>query len=392
MSRVIVKNLPKKISEERLRRLFEAAGQITDCSLKYTVDGVFRKFAFIGYRSEPEAAFAVSHFNKTYIDTSCIQLTEDTEFQEFVAVHNSHSTKSLWSNDATVCDQVKEVKLSKGKRSRNSEMKPDTGISTKETTSLEVPVTVDTSTASSKDVSDFEYLKSKVTSYLLNDEESDKESETVSHKLSNPSETDSSDSEVEKEIVSEKEECQFNYIVKMKGLPLNIKQLQITTFFSPIKIKDIKIPHHIKEKKGTRVASVTFLTEKDMEQAMRRNKNCIGQKKIFLHKVKEKIKTTARKQPALWEIKSGRLFIRNLAYCCKEEDLEELFSKYGPLTEVNLPLDGFTKKIKGFAFLTYMMPEHAVKAYTDLDGKVFQVRLTPTPLSVISSLIWLTLL
>jgi len=59
------------------------------------------------------------------------QLTEDTEFQEFVAVHNSHSTKSLWSNDATVCDQVKEVKLSKGKRSRNSEMKPDTGISTK---------------------------------------------------------------------------------------------------------------------------------------------------------------------------------------------------------------------------------------------------------------------
>ena len=45
----------------------------------------------------------------------------------------------------------------------------------------------------------------------------------------------------------------------------------------------------------------------------------------------------------------------------------------GPLTEVNLPLDNFTKKIKGFAFVTYMIPEHAVKAYTELDGQVFQV-------------------
>ena len=46
----------------------------------------------------------------------------------------------------------------------------------------------------------------------------------------------------------------------------------------------------------------------------------------------------------------------------------------GPLTETSLPVDSLTKKIKGFAFITYMIPEHAVKAYTQLDGKVFQVR------------------
>ena len=45
----------------------------------------------------------------------------------------------------------------------------------------------------------------------------------------------------------------------------------------------------------------------------------------------------------------------------------------GPLTEVNLPIDSFTKKIKGFAHITYMIPEHAVKAFTELDGKIFQV-------------------
>ena len=45
----------------------------------------------------------------------------------------------------------------------------------------------------------------------------------------------------------------------------------------------------------------------------------------------------------------------------------------GPLTEVNLPIDSFTKKLKGFAFITYMIPEHAVKAFSELDGKIFQV-------------------
>ena len=45
----------------------------------------------------------------------------------------------------------------------------------------------------------------------------------------------------------------------------------------------------------------------------------------------------------------------------------------GPLTEVNLPIDPLTKKVKGFAFVTFMMPEHAVKAFTQLDGKTFQV-------------------
>ena len=49
------------------------------------------------------------------------------------------------------------------------------------------------------------------------------------------------------------------------------------------------------------------------------------------------------------------------------------FNSPGPLTEVNLPVDPLTKKIKGFAFITFMMPEHAVKAFTELDGTTFQV-------------------
>jgi len=62
------------MKEERLRRLFDKYGQITDCSLKYTKDGVFRKFAFIGFHSATGADDAVAHCNNTYIDTAKIQV------------------------------------------------------------------------------------------------------------------------------------------------------------------------------------------------------------------------------------------------------------------------------------------------------------------------------
>jgi multiple RNA-binding domain-containing protein 1 len=40
------------------------------------------------------------------------------------------------------------------------------------------------------------------------------------------------------------------------------------------------------------------------------------------------------------------------------------------LTEVNLPIDKISRKPKGFGTVTFMMPEHAVKAYTELDGSI----------------------
>ena len=72
---------------------------------------------------------------------------------------------------------------------------------------------------------------------------------------------------------------------------------------------------------------------------------------------------------------SGRLFVRNLPYTAQEDELEELFKPFGPLAEVNLPIDKDTRKIKGFAFITYVIPENAVQAYSNLDGTTFQGRL-----------------
>lgn len=47
----------------------------------------------------------------------------------------------------------------------------------------------------------------------------------------------------------------------------------------------------------------------------------------------------------------------------------------GPVTEVIIPVDKITRQVKGFGLITYLMPEHAVKAYTELDGTIFHGRM-----------------
>ena len=46
----------------------------------------------------------------------------------------------------------------------------------------------------------------------------------------------------------------------------------------------------------------------------------------------------------------------------------------GLLSEIHMPIDSFTKKPKGFAFITFVIPENAVKAYSELDRQSFQVK------------------
>ena len=44
------------------------------------------------------------------------------------------------------------------------------------------------------------------------------------------------------------------------------------------------------------------------------------------------------------------------------------------MTEVNLPIDNVTRKRKGFGTVTFLMPEHAVQAYSELKGSILNGR------------------
>jgi cold-inducible RNA-binding protein len=70
----------------------------------------------------------------------------------------------------------------------------------------------------------------------------------------------------------------------------------------------------------------------------------------------------------------SRLFVGNLAYQTMENDLQEYFSQAGVVTSVNLMLDKFTGKSRGFAFVELATSEEANRAIELFHSKEFQGR------------------
>ena len=65
---------------------------------------------------------------------------------------------------------------------------------------------------------------------------------------------------------------------------------------------------------------------------------------------------------------TGRLFVRNLSYTVTEEELEDIFRKYGEVVESSIPIDYVSHRSKGFGYVTFLLPEHALKAYASMNG------------------------
>ncbi len=70
----------------------------------------------------------------------------------------------------------------------------------------------------------------------------------------------------------------------------------------------------------------------------------------------------------------NRLFVGNLSYQTVENDIQEYFSQVGPVSSVNLMMDKFTGKSRGFAFVEFAAPADAQKAVESFHGKDFHGR------------------
>ncbi len=66
---------------------------------------------------------------------------------------------------------------------------------------------------------------------------------------------------------------------------------------------------------------------------------------------------------------STRLYIGNLSYNTTENQLQDLFAQHGPVTEVDLIMDKFSGRPRGFGFITMETKEGAEAAIQALNGK-----------------------
>ncbi|XP_076242891.1 putative RNA-binding protein 19 isoform X2 [Calliopsis andreniformis] len=427
MSRLIVKNLPKSITDNKLKELFSQKGLVTDVQLKYTKDGKFRRFAFIGFKTEEQAIAAKDYFDNTCIDTcrisieQCVALGDSSKPRSW-SKYASDSSKNAASSKDSI-DVVKDESLSKD---ATKEKKKDKKSKKEKNTKDEVQEALE---KHKNDPLFMEFLESHSTDKAIwnndtilttiqskkdtDDEDDDKESSSTDDSTEKKDEEEGEKQKVADKVISDLEYMEALkkkdqnsktdqdkdskntpthgpvkfFTVKLRGLTYNHKKKDIKQFFRPLKIKSIRIPPKIKG-----IAYVGFKTEQHLKKALLKNKSFLDGKQIFVTQYEETERKAGQEQNendgnARWKkqeealkseesiAESGRMFIRNLSYTTTEDDIRKLFEKYGPLTEVNLPIDKITRKPKGFGTVTFMMTEHAVKAYSELDGSILNGRM-----------------
>ena len=336
MSRLIIKNLPGNLKAEKLQEIFSQYGTVTDVKLMFTKSGKFRKFAFVGYQQESEAEKARKVFNNSLILNQKVVIETCRNFGVKEKINSKHTTEKC-------------KKLSQEKNSKQDHA------------------------ADTTSESDLAFLKLKKNSELIDDED-----EVTSNE----------------EERSQIENEEPRYSVQMRGCPFTSTEQQIIEFFYPLKPVNVTFLFG-KSGKPSGLVLVDFSNEKAQNEALNRNGDFMGKRYIelkkFVHNCTFKKNTQSKSNyQKMWMDKvaknhqecdiediseSGRLYVRNLSFACSEDDLTALFDKFGPVSEVNVPIDVVSKKCIGYGFVTFMFPEHAVVAFNELDGSVFQGRM-----------------
>ena len=74
-SRLIIKNLPKHLTEDRMREHFKNNGEFVVTDVKIMRKGnKSRQFGFVGFKNDRHAKQAKKFFDATYIDTSKVEI------------------------------------------------------------------------------------------------------------------------------------------------------------------------------------------------------------------------------------------------------------------------------------------------------------------------------
>lgn len=75
----------------------------------------------------------------------------------------------------------------------------------------------------------------------------------------------------------------------------------------------------------------------------------------------------------------SKIYVGNLPYSVTEQDLTDMFSKFGATKQVNLITDKETRRSKGFAFVTFETAEAAQASLqldnNEIDGRKLRVNL-----------------
>lgn len=67
-------------------------------------------------------------------------------------------------------------------------------------------------------------------------------------------------------------------------------------------------------------------------------------------------------------MRSSSLFVGNLPYSFEERDVSNLFDRFGKVTQISVPIDRYTRRNRGFAFVEFEQRNEAEDAFNKYNG------------------------
>lgn len=363
MSRICVKNLGKSTTEKQLKELFGTKGEVTDVRIVKTKSGKSRQLAFLGFRTDIQADEAINYFNNTFLETARIIV---------------ESAKKI--GDQTLIDTTRS-KITKKKLEKAAKLQSAENLKLQNNSKIALQKASAAKEPPSKEKRDFmEAMKPRRnTQFWANDESLP--SNLVSTDVlptDSADENDNNDSDIDD---NDDDINDFsNPAPSNEVCDISVKRKKVAKPISTIKSKDPQGPL-------SDTADLDFLKSKvkayfSDDEADQSGDDPMDCDEVTVSKSDEvalsaedldvAVENDAKEADDYED--SGRLFVRNLTFSCSEDELKVMFGVFGPVTAVHLPLDG-DKKSKGFGFVQFMIPEHALKAREELDGSSFQGRL-----------------
>ncbi|CAI2350179.1 unnamed protein product [Caenorhabditis sp. 36 PRJEB53466] len=348
-TRLIVKNLPSNCTEAQLRKHFEKYGKLSDASLKYTKEGKFRGFAFVGFLEDGSAATALAKTNQTFFNSKKLTVEECRPFGDA----NKPRAWSKYAKDSSAY-----------KRAHGAEEDQ----LTEKSGHFEEP----TAKKPKNDEKFDQFMEAK---RVPNEKEV---------KLSQDKSAEA------KKLMAELMdgiEGDTSLSLIFSGLPSSAKGKNLKEWLNPIRVKAMKIARN----DDVAAAFVSFNRPPDVRRALLKDGQYLGGFKVGIEKIETpepqkegveeehgaELESRQKEEESIREkiLETGRLFLRNLPYATKEDDLQYLFKKYGEVSEVQVVIDKKTGLCKGFAIVEFVFPEAAVAAYSATDGLVFKGRM-----------------
>ncbi|KZT58178.1 RNA-binding domain-containing protein [Calocera cornea HHB12733] len=325
MSRLIVKNLPTYITDQRLRDNFSqqpstsanrgsGSYTLTDARIARKPDGTSRKFAFVGYKTHEEAERAKAWWDRTYIDGSRINVE---------VVEEKHEPRKRKTGDENAPPDPRTSSTTRPSKDGQSELKKDT----------QKDKFVNAMTT-----------KSKTRTWADDILPLPDSAKPEKHKKKVKGSTDDAVNGFahdDRADAAEEDEARAEGISDLEWMRRRMtKSLEADAEGKDFEQSDEEdVPEH-EEPAEPKLST----SEAEKQQS------------------RETILST------------GRLFLRNLAYTCTSAELEEHFAPYGEIQQVHLPLTP-ARRPSGLAFITFAKPDDALKVYEELDGAPFQGRL-----------------